>query len=515
MAEQPDSQRVTLVVRRREPCPAPERAPEGPMSREEFAHRHAAHADDLAAAADYARRHRLEVVDSSPVARTLTVEGGNRALESAFAPPPGRPEGTPPAELEGVVTAVLGLGHHPLARPHLPAGDDAGAGGGGGDGGSGSRFTCPEIARLYSFPEADGAGQTIAVICLGGGFHQSDLDAFAASIDLPSPSIEPVGVEGGSNQPASQAELDRLVRYLETAEGPPPSDRAMYTLETTMDVELAFGFAPGARVVAYFAPANDEQGFYRAVSAAAFDEQRKPSVISLSWGWKEEQWQDESAAILPVVEDLLAEAGRLGITFCCSSGDSGAGGGAGASGGEQVWVQYPASSPYALSCGGTMIEVRDGEIVSETAWRQEISGQVYSSGGGVSVLFDRPSWQDGIELLDRDGKRGVPDVAALADRGTGVAMTIGGSEITGGGTSAVAPMWSGLTARLDQALGSPIGHANPRLYAAAKRQPACFQDVTAGGNQEYQASAGWDAVTGLGSPHGERLQAALAADGAG
>jgi len=506
MTAKAETLRVTLVVKRRTPCagvPGAAGGPSGVMSREQFAARHAAHADDLAEVRAYAERRGLRVVAGSRVARTVVVEGGKAAVERAFAPPAGRVPGAPPADLEGVVEAVIGLSPHAPARPHFPA-----AGGGEERGTASPRFTCPEIAELYSFPEADGVGQTIAVVCLGGGFHQSDLDAFAASIGLPPPAVEAVGVQGGANRPVSMAELQGLVRYLETLEGPPPSDAAMFTLETTMDVELALGFSPGARVVAYFAPSNDEQGFYQAVSAAVFDEERRPSVLSLSWGWKEEQWQDESAAILPAVEELLAEAGRLGVTFCASSGDSGAGGA-----GSAAWVQYPASSPYALSCGGTTIEVAGGEIVAETAWRQRVGDQIYSSGGGVSAIFARPAFQDGIALLEKDGKRGVPDVSGVADRGAGVAITVGGAVIAGGGTSAVAPLWAALAARLDQAVGCPLGHANPCLYAAARRDPGCFQDVTTGGNPEYHASAGWDAVTGLGSPHGERLLAALRGEG--
>lgn len=502
MASNAEVLRVTLVIKRRTPCAGPPGAPGAAaavMSREQFAARHAAAAADLARVAAFAERLGLRVVDSSRVARTVVVEGEKAAVVRAFAPEAGRAPGTPPAELEGLVAAVIGLAPHAPARPHLPVPAAPAA--------SAPRFTCPEIAELYEFPAADGAGRTIAVVCLGGGFHQSDLDAFAAAIGLPPPAVTVVGVEGGANDPAPIDELASLARYLNTQEGPPPADAALFTLETTMDVELAIGFAPGARVAAYFAPSNDEQGFYQALAAAVFDTANRPSVVSLSWGWPEADWQDASAAILPVVEELLVEAAALGITFCASSGDSGAGGV-----GRAVWVQYPASSPYALSCGGTSIEVAGGEIVGETAWRQRVSDQVYSSGGGVSTLFARPAFQDGIALLERNGRRGLPDVSGIADRGTGIAITIGGKVVAGGGTSAVAPLWAALAARLDQALGCPLGHANPCLYAARRRDPGCFRDITTGGNPVYQASTGWDAVTGLGSPHGERLLAAIRGD---
>jgi kumamolisin len=494
---------VTLVVRRRRPCGKGPSRPGAAMSREQFAERHAAHADDLAAVEEFARGHGFEVVGCSPAARTVVVEGEKAAVERAFAPPPGEPAGTPPPGLTEVAQTVIGLSHHPAARAHLPAGGS----GSGSSAYAAPRFTCPEVAALYRFPEADCAGRTIGVVCLAGGFHQEDLAAFAASISQPPPEVTVVGVQGGANDPVPMEELASLARYLADPAGgePPPSDAAVFTLETTMDIELALGYAPGAKVVAYFAPTNDEQGFYQALSAAVFDSENRPATITLSWGWPESDWsEDETRRILPAMEDLLLEAGAQGVTFCASSGDDGAGGL-----GQKMYVQYPASSPYALGCGGTEIEVEDGEIVRESAWSQAIAGQVYSTGGGLSDLFERPAWQDGIALLDPANRRGVPDVAALADRTTGVAIVAGGETISGGGTSAVAPLWAALALRLGAALGCPLGHAPSCLYAAAARDPGCFRDVTAGGNAAYQASSGWDAVTGLGSPDGERIVAAL------
>lgn len=505
-SEKRPSAQVTLVVRRRRPCGRGPSRPGAAMSREQFAERHAAHPDDLGAVEEFARGHGLTVAGCSPAARTVVIAGERSALEHAFAPPPGEPAGTPPAALAEVAQAVIGLSHHPAARPHLPAGSAPGAG-------SGASvyaapvFTCPEVASLYRFADADLAGHTIGIVCLAGGFHQEDLDAFAASIGQPPPEVSVVGVQGGANDPVPMEELASLARYLADPAGgePPPSNDAVFTLETTMDVELALGYAPGARVVAYFAPSNDEQGFYQALSAAVFDAENRPATISLSWGWPESDWsEDETRRILPVMEDLLLEAGAQGVTFCASSGDDGAGGL-----GSKMYVQYPASSPYALGCGGTEIEVAGGRIVRETAWSQAIAGQVYSSGGGLSDLFERPDWQDGIPLLDETNRRGVPDVAALADRATGVAIVAGGETISGGGTSAVAPLWAALALRLGAALGCPLGHAPSCLYAAAARDPGCFRDITQGGNAAYQATAGWDAVTGLGSPDGERIVAAL------
>lgn len=489
---------VTLVVRRRRPCTRGPSRPGRAMSREEFAERHAAHPDDLAAVEAYVRAHGLEMAGCSPAARTVVVEGARDDLENAFAPPPGEPSGTPPSALAAVAEAVIGLSRHPAARPHLPmprAGSSNAV----------PAFTCPEVAALYRFPEAALDGCTIGVICLAGGFHQEDLDAFAASVGQPPPEVTVVGVQGGDNRPVPLDELAACASYVSDPAGKPPSNDAIFTLETTMDVELAIGYAPGARVVAYFAPSNDEQGFYQALSAAVFDTDNRPTAISLSWGWPEADWsEDETRIILPMMEELLLEAGAQGVTFCASSGDDGAGGL-----GKKLYVQYPASSPYALGCGGTEITVENGEIVSERAWSQEIAGTVYSTGGGLSDLFERPAWQDGIPLLEKENQRGVPDVAALADRESGVAFVAGGATVSGGGTSAVAPLWAALVLRIGAALGCPLGHAPSCLYAAAAKDPGCFRDVTEGGNAAYRATSGWDAVTGLGSPDGERLVAAL------
>lgn len=535
-----ESREATLVIRRRTPAPTPaERQATGhrPVTHEEFHRRHAAHADDMATVESWVEGKGLAVLKSSPLQRYIVVGGPRARLETVLSPAPGEPPGTPPPPLAEQVRCVIGLEEHPLARTHRRLLSSLRGGPGGGDaipaGGVATvespsesrtttdavaeRLTVREVAELYTFPPQLGSGQTVGVLALAGGYHAEDLRAFAAAAGIDEPHVVDVLVheelpEGaaarGANDPVPMEELAAAAEYLDTLEGDEPSAQAIFTVETTMDVELALGFAPAARIAVYFAASNDEQSFYQALSTAIFDTENRPSVLSLSWGWPESSWQESSGEpFVDAVERLLDEASYLGITFCASSGDAGSGGSEG-----HPSVQYPASSPTALSCGGTTLEVVGGRITSEVSWQQAIGETEYASGGGVSRLFEQPEWQRGIDLLDRRDGRGVPDVSGVADRGSGCAIRVGGRTITSGGTSAVAPMWAGLVARLNERLGRRLGNPNPRFYRLGAADTALFQDVVEGGNGEYEASAGWDPCTGLGTPHGERLAEALADD---
>ena len=108
----------------------------------------------------------------------------------------------------------------------------------------------------------------------------------------------------------------------------------------------------------------------------------------------------------------------------------------------------------------------------------------------------------------------MPDVAGIAGGAGGYTLRIGGREVTGvGGTSAVAPLYAGLVARLNQALGRRVGHLNPQLYGGLAARGAT-RDVVRGQNGSngvpgFRAAAGWDPVTGLGSLRGDKLLEAL------
>jgi kumamolisin len=246
--------------------------------------------------------------------------------------------------------------------------------------------------------------------------------------------------------------------------------------------------APAANLAVYFG-GNASRAFLDTIAAAVHDSQRNPSVIAISWGGPETNW---SAQDLNAMDQLFQTAGSLGITVCAASGDNGASDG---SEDGMLTVDFPASSPHVLGCGGTRLPTKG----AETAWNDGPEGG--ASGGGYSSHFARPAWQSD----SGQSGRGVPDVAGDADPATGYRVTLDGQATVVGGTSAVAPLWAALIARINQGLDSSVGFINPRLYAA----PAAFTDVTSGDNNGYNCGYGWDPVTGLGTPIGSAIYSAL------
>ncbi|HEY2209630.1 MAG TPA: S53 family peptidase [Gaiellaceae bacterium] len=294
------------------------------------------------------------------------------------------------------------------------------------------------------------------------------------------PKLTAVSVDGVRNRPGRSP----------TADG-----------EVVLDVEVIGAISPGAEQLVYFAPVSD-RGFVDAVTTALFDP-RAPSVISISWGQAEEQWTEQGRRAL---DQAFHAAALLGVTVCAASGDYGYRDGVV---GEEAHVDFPASSPYVLACGGTRLEVRDGAIV-EAVWNNHDGT---ATGGGVSAFTGLPSWQQNARVppsVNEGGRpgRGVPDVAGNADPETGYLIGDGETEHPFGGTSAVAPLWAALVAQLNQHLGSPVGFLNPLLYESLDR--SVFNDVARGGNGAYRARRGaWDACTGHGSPRGRALLEAL------
>jgi len=269
-----------------------------------------------------------------------------------------------------------------------------------------------------------------------------------------------------------------------------------------MDIEVAGAIAPGAEIVVYFAP-NSAAGFVDALTTAVHDATNKPSVISISWGSPEAGWAAQARNAL---NEALQSAASMGITVCVASGDSGSDDGVGDGGNH---VDFPASSPYALACGGTRLAASKGRITDEVVWNGGAAGGV--SGGGVSDVFALPPWQTGLHLADSNGgaavlgRRGVPDVAGNADPETGYEVLVDGNRVVVGGTSAVAPLWAGLIARINAARTSPAGFINTRLYGT----PSALNDITQGDNGAFAAGPGWDACSGLGSPNGKKVAGAL------
>jgi kumamolisin len=492
---------LTLVVRRRAELPAG--IVEGPtvLTSEQLAGQYGADPADV----DLVRRTLtglgLEITAVHPASRRITVAGTLGQLSTVFgaelrlvSSPAPKGHGVVthryregplfvPAPLEGVVLAVLGLDDRPQARPHFRARDAAAA--------RGHTYPPNQVADVYQFPAGTaGTGQTIAVIELGGGYSDSDLDAYFGGLGIAVPSITAASVDGGSNDPGSD---------------PNGAD-----VEVALDIDVIGAAAPGAAQVVYFAP-NSDSGFVDAISQAA-QATPAPIAISISWGQSEDSWTAQGRSAM---DSAMADAAALGITVCVASGDNGSGD---AVNDGQPHVDFPASSPHALGCGGTrlMADPATGVISSEVVWN-ETAADEGAGGGGVSDHYALPSWQADAGVPPRaggsagsaggTGGRGVPDVAGNADPVTGYQIYSGGQAQVVGGTSAVAPLWAALISRLAEATGQRFGLIQTLLYAgvAPGASMAGFRDITSGNNGAYTAGPGWDACSGLGSPDGTAL----------
>ncbi len=353
-------------------------------------------------------------------------------------------------------------------------------------------YTPLQVAQAYSYPpNLTGKGVGIALIELGGGFRDSDISTYFRSLGLAPPTVEAISVDGGTNSPS-------------TPNGPDG--------EVMLDIEVVGAIAPGAKIGVYFAP-NTNQGFIDAVSQAAHDKTIAPSVISISWGGPENTWPRSSISLMAQV---IEEATVMGATVTVAAGDNGS------SDGETdglAHVDFPASAPYALACGGTTLQLNSsGQIRSEVTWN-DLGNAGGATGGGISSIFAVPSYQSSIKLPPSANPqggpgRGVPDVAGNADPNTGYQVLVDGSQLVFGGTSAVAPLIGGLVARLVERSGKGLGFWNPFLYSLEEKtlstSAPAFYDITSGNNGAYSAGVGWDACTGLGSPNAMVIASAMA-----
>jgi kumamolisin len=506
---------VTIRVRGRRLIPPPEEmatmAAQLPLERqyltgEEYEQQYGAAPQDLERVAEFARSHGLQVVEQSAPRRSVILSGNVQAAEAAFGVtledyeyPQGTYRGrvgpvSIPAELGDIVEGVFGLDNRPFAKPHFSR-RAAGASGA-------TTFTPPALAQLYNFPAgADGTGQTIGIIELGGGYRPADLRSYFKRLGLSAPRVTSVSVDHARNH---------AVGSPDSADG-----------EVVLDIEVAGAVAPGASLVVYFAPNRTDQNFLDALTAAIHDAKHKPSVISISWGGPESA---ASQAFMQQFDAALQSAALLGITVCAAAGDDGAADERADTWDGQPHVDFPSASPWILACGGTSLTASGSVIASEIVWNQHSADPQNHSfgatGGGISQFFPIPAYQQGIALPVPAGTgskpgRGVPDVAGDADPATGYDVLVDGQFIQGfGGTSAVAPLWAGLIALISQSLGTRAGFVNTLLYSRAQAAGA-FRDITQGDNKVgpngvgYSATVGWDACTGLGTPNGQKILAAL------
>lgn len=472
---------VSVIVKRRNPLDV--NSLQGRvLSPEEFDREYAADPADFAKVRQFAEQHGLAVDEnaSSLSRRTVVLKGPAQAMEQAFGVKLNQYEGdrdkrhfhayqgsvTLPSAHGDVIQAVLGLDARPLARPHfryLSASQRATA----------QSYTPPQVARLYNFPTGvTGAGQTIGIIELSGGYNTADVRQYFQSLGLTPPTVVAVSVDGGANSPGDPSGADG---------------------EVALDIQVAGAVAPGAKIAVYFTT-NTDQGFTDAITTAVHDTVNKPSVISISWGGPERSW---SSASLTALDDACQSAAALGVTIAVACGDSGS-----TDGTNATTVDFPAASPYVLACGGTQLEGSGSSVSSEVVWNDLAVGGG-ATGGGVSAAFPRPAWQANANVPAAG--RGVPDVAGDAAPATGYNILVDGQQEVVGGTSAVAPLWAGLIALINQQRGTPVGFTNPTLY----QNPAAFHDITQGTNGAYTAGPGWDACSGLGSPNGTAVASAL------
>lgn len=341
-----------------------------------------------------------------------------------------------------------------------------------------------DFERLYNFPKGlDGSGECLGILSLGGGYEEEILKKYFKKQGIAMPDISWVSVDGGKNNPGKNLEYD---------------------YEVYMDVEIAACLAPGAKIVVYFAK-NQSSNILKAFRRAIHDHINKPSVISMSWGTLEENFSRRDANAL---NNALKEAASLNITLLCSSGDLGSSGKANQEGEN---VQLPAASPYILAVGGSQPHIEDNVILHEDVWKQdqEMAGQLFhgSSGGGFSEVFPMPSYQSTVFPIKfaQTKKRGIPDVSANASTLPGILLAVGNTQQISMGTSASTPLWAALIIRINQRmteLGLPhVGFIHPFIYMDEFR--SLFNQVIDGDNGKYEATAGWDPCTGLGTPNGE------------
>jgi len=493
---------VTVYLRSKDPSGLQEYFQEisGPGSHvyltpQQFAHKFGADPTDIEAVQNFAQSQQLDVVGHDLGRRSVTLSGTVARFGEAFGVDLQHyryaggvyrlRQGSIriPASFANIITGIFGFDNRPQARAHFrvlskkTAAPDAVAP---------QTYTPLQLAAIYDFPGGfTGQGETIGIIELGGGYNQSDLDNYFQQLGVsPAPSVTAVSVDGATNSPTGDSS------------GPDG--------EVELDIEVAGSIAPGASIKVFFAP-NTDQGFIDAVTTAVNDS--AVTLISISWGGPESTFTTQS---MTTFNQAFQDAGIMGKTVFVAAGDSGSSDGQ-SDGANHV--DFPASSPYVVGCGGTTLEANasTNTITSEVVWNETASNEG-ATGGGVSDFFPKPSYQDSVNVpapTTPAGGRGVPDVAADADPVTGYQIIIDGSTTTIGGTSAVAPLYAGLFARINQALvqngKSRVGFVNAALYQNA----SAFHDIVSGNNGAFSAGPGWDPTTGLGSPDGGKILSAL------
>ncbi len=481
---------VSVLLKHRQSTPEPEM--DGRiLSHNDFAKNYGAEPAHVDRIREFAREHKLQMLERGDEAlrRTVTLAGPAAAMEKAFGVElteyeyaDGSYRGHSgmiqmPEDFANLVCGVFGLDDRAVARPHFRYRNTNRE--------FGARnvnvsYTPTQVAKLYGFPQdANGHGQRIGLIELGGGYRISDVREYFQSLGLQAPCVKSVSINEASNRPSTAQSADGQVM---------------------LDIEMCGAIAQDCTIICYFAP-NNARGLQDALSCAVHDQLNKPNVLCINWGNPEDYWTQQS---MENFDQVAQEAGLLGITMLASCGDNGSSDGIPDG---RNHVSFPASCPHVLSVGGTRLSSVNGAIESETVWNEGRIGG--ATGGGYSSKFSRPQWQ---AHAVQEPRRGVPDVAANADPETGYRVLVDGHELVIGGTSAATPIWAGLVVLLRQKLNRNLGFLNPTLYNVNKA--GAFREITMGNNGTFTAGYGWNPCSGYGSPMGNALLQSLAGTGA-
>jgi|FEC22Drversion2_1045045.scaffolds.fasta_scaffold00388_33 Pro-kumamolisin, activation domain len=478
------------------------------MPNEEFARLYGASPQDIDKVRDFATSHGLAVLDSNAARRTVVVRGTTAQMNEAFAVDLGRyqhmikqrsrseavretyrgRDGVVhiPAALHGIVLGVFGLDNRRIGGRNDAEPPNT------------TTLDIPTVAKLYNYPTNKATGQTIGIVS-ESGYASADITTFFNSMpaDRPAPTITDILIGTATN---------------------PGSDPFG---ETTQDIDIAAGFAPGAAINVYINN-GDQQGWVDMITRVAHPDPGDSPCSVLSSSWFICDGDDPAGmdfgvtdAFITAVSNAFQDAAIQGVTVCIATGDRGTDSNVGDG---KVHVQYPASDPWVLGVGGTTIGNVSGSTCDEYVWNDPHADDNWgTTGGGVSARFPVPTYQSAVAVpasLNDPAHhgRGVPDVAGNANDASGYAgIVLGNSTFTGNGTSASAPQWAGLIAVINAALGVNVGFVNPAIYALAG---AGFRDIVPGpgptdnanaGSPGYPAGAGWDACTGWGSPNGQAL----------
>jgi kumamolisin len=345
-------------------------------------------------------------------------------------------------------------------------------------------LTPPQIATAYNLPTSDGYGVKIGIFSFGGGFLQSDLNK--SFTDLQTAGL----INSSLTVPiVTQVLLDGQAGTFNTGDGGASG-------ENTVDIFCVATMVPRASITIYIGNLVSSM-----VTQAILDGM---NIISMSWG-SSEYTSDET---------YYAQLASKKITFLASSGDYGS---VVYSTSTSLGVVYPASSPYAISVGGTKLTLTAGNVrLTETDDNRDTSfGATWGGGGGLSTAFSLPGFQSGLFYTPIVSSvtgsptaltvRGAPDISSPMNS---YAVYYNGGISGFGGTSLSCPVLAGILARNLQLTG--VARSSVEWNTIAYANPTAFYDITVGTNNTkitsgYVGTNGWDPVTGLGPPTGTSL----------